>query len=174
MGTILKYVFYAFLLIIVVLFAKNFLSGNITENTTVGEAVNQVKSDAADLASGAANKTSELMDASKETVSQQTSENYSKQNVEKNVKGEFKMSENKASDAWEATKEGTAKAWDKTKDVSSDAWEATKDGASKAGDTIADKSSDAWEATKEGTAKAWDSVKESGNNASNSDNRVSY
>ena len=77
--------------------------------------------------------------------------------------GVFKMSQNNTTEsagAWEATKEGTAKAWDKTKEVSGDAWDATKEGTAKAGNAVAEKSGDAWEATKEGTAKAWDKTKE--------------
>lgn len=39
-------------------------------------------------------------------------------------------------DAWEATKEGSAKAWEKTKEISNDAWEATKEGVAKAKDAV--------------------------------------
>ena len=77
--------------------------------------------------------------------------------------GVFKMSQNNTTEsagAWEATKEGTAKAWDKTKEVSGNAWDATKEGTAKAGNAVAEKSGDAWEATKEGTAKAWEATKE--------------
>ena len=49
-------------------------------------------------------------------------------------------------DAWDATAEGSAKAWDKTKEVSGDAWEATKEGSEKAWDKTKEVSSDAWDA----------------------------
>ena len=82
--------------------------------------------------------------------------------------GVFKMSQNNTTEsagAWEATKEGTAKAWDKTKEVSGNAWDATKEGTAKAWDKTKEVSGDAWEATKEGTAKAWDKTKEVSGNA---------
>jgi len=63
-------------------------------------------------------------------------------------------------DAWDATKDGSAKAWDKTKEVSGDAWDATKEGSAKAWDKTKEVSGDAWDATKEGSAKAWESTKE--------------
>jgi hypothetical protein len=50
--------------------------------------------------------------------------------------------------------------WDKTKEVSADAWEATKEGSAKAWDKTKEVSADAWDATKEGSAKAWDKTKE--------------
>lgn len=77
--------------------------------------------------------------------------------------GVFKMSQNNTTEsagAWEATKEGTAKAGSAVAEKSGDAWEATKEGSAKAWDKTKEVSGDAWEATKEGTAKAWDKTKE--------------
>ena len=65
--------------------------------------------------------------------------------------GVFKMSQNNTTES---------AGWDKTKEVSGNAWDATKEGTAKAGNAVAEKSGDAWEATKEGTAKAWDKTKE--------------
>lgn len=59
---------------------------------------------------------------------------------------------------WDKTKDGTEKAWDKTKDVSADVWDATKDGTEKAWDKTKDVSADIWDATKDGTEKAADAV----------------
>ena len=62
-------------------------------------------------------------------------------------------------DAWENTREGSAKAWDKTKEVSGDAWDTTKEGSAKAWDKTKEVSGDAWDATREGSSKAWDKTK---------------
>jgi hypothetical protein len=60
---------------------------------------------------------------------------------------------------WDQTKEGSMKAWDKTKQISSDAWVATKEGSVKAWDRTKQISSDVWVATKEGSANAWGKTK---------------
>lgn len=65
-----------------------------------------------------------------------------------------KNNNQKEDSLWEATKEGTEKAWEKTKEISSDAWNTTKESSAKAWEKTKEVSSDAWDATKEGLVKA--------------------
>jgi len=55
--------------------------------------------------------------------------------------------------------EEPATVWDKTKEVSGDAWENTREGSAKAWDKTKEVSGDAWDATREGSSKAWDKTK---------------
>lgn len=56
--------------------------------------------------------------------------------------------------------EGSARAWEATKDGTGYAWGATKDGAGYAWDGTKSGTGYAWEATKEGTANLWGFIKE--------------
>lgn len=107
---------------------------------------------------------------------------YMSENHTNHPDGLWEKTKEFGSDAWEATKEGTAKAWDKTKELGSNAWDKTKELTGDAGEevkeksdrawdktkeisgeaseAIKEKSAGAWEATKDGTAKAWDKTKE--------------
>ena len=65
MGTILKYIFYIALIIIIYLVGKGIFEGSINETTTVGQVVDDVKSGAADMAADVAdttkNQTAEML-----------------------------------------------------------------------------------------------------------------
>ena len=152
MGTILKYIFYIALIIIIYLVGKGIFEGSINETTTVGQVVDDVKSGAADMAKKA------VEDTKSDSRNVAVPAKSSNQGAYNSTQGEFMMSENTLSDK-------AANAWDKTKEVSSDAWEATKEGTKKAGEAIAEKSGDAWEATKEGTKKAGEAVAEKSGDA---------
>ena len=60
---------------------------------------------------------------------------------------------------WDKTKDGSAKAWGKTKEVSSDTWDATREGSAKAWGKTKEVSSNIWDATKAGSARAWGKTK---------------
>lgn len=178
MNTILKYVFYIVVLFIIYLIGRSFFAREIDDTTTIGQTIDQVQDKAVNLASNMSHETGQAFDNIKQNVNKSVvladGSNQVDYNLEKgdttmsdDGKGVWDKTKEVSSDAWDATKEGTAKAWDKTKEVSSDAWDATKEGAAKASDAIAEKSSDAWEATKEGTSKAWDKTKEVSSNAWN-------
>lgn len=165
MGTILKYIFYIALIIIIYLVGKGIFEGNITETTTVGQVVDDVKSGASNMASDVADKTKEAVgDVQQNNNVQSAPKANSNQGALNSTQGEYKMSENTISDkagkAWDKTKEASSDAWDATKETAGDAWDATKEGAQKAGDAISEKSGDAWDATKEASGKAWDKTKE--------------
>lgn len=61
MGTILKYVFYVALILVVYLVAKGIYTGNINESTTVGQVVS-------DVGSGTKEIINESIDAAQEAV----------------------------------------------------------------------------------------------------------
>lgn len=154
MGTILKYIFYIALIIIIYLVGKGIFEGSINETTTVGQVVDDVKSGAADMAADVADTTKKAVEDTKsDSRNVAVPAKSSNQGAYNSTQGEFMMSENTLSDK-------AANAWDKTKEVSSDAWEATKEGTKKAGEAVAEKSGDAWEATKDVSGKAWDKTKE--------------
>lgn len=129
MKTVFKFAIYAVLFVIVVLFVNSLFMGN-TRNAAPNENISRLGSDTESY-KVSANETPSVWDKTKEKTSDAAD-----------------AVADKSSDAWEATKEGTAKAWDKT-----------KEGTSDAAGAIADKSGDAWEATKKGTAKVWDKTK---------------
>ena len=151
MGTILKYIFYIALIIIIYLVGKGIFEGSINETTTVGQVVDDVKSGAADMAKKA------VEDTKSDSRNVAVPAKSSNQGAYNSTQGEFMMSENTLSDK-------AANAWDKTKEVSSDAWEATKEGTKKAGEAIAEKSGDAWNKTKEVSSDAWEATKEGAHN----------
>ena len=60
---------------------------------------------------------------------------------------------------WDKTRDGSASAWGKTKEVSSDTWDATKAGSAKAWGKTKEVSGNIWDATKAGSARAWSNTK---------------
>ena len=60
---------------------------------------------------------------------------------------------------WDKSKEGSARAWGKTKGVSGDVWDATREGSARAWDKTKEVSGNVWDATREGSAKAWNKTK---------------
>ncbi len=153
MGTILKYIFYIALIIIIYLVGKGIFEGSINETTTVGQVVDDVKSGAADMAADVADTTKKAVEDTKsDSRNVAVPAKSSNQGAYNSTQGEFMMSENTLSDK-------AANAWDKTKEVSSDAWEATKEGTKKAGEAIAEKSGDAWDKTKEVSGDVWEATK---------------
>lgn len=102
MGTILKYLFYIALIIIIYLVGKGIFEGNITETTTVGQVVQDVKSGAADMAGEAADKTREMIDESNKGAASNT--------VSRKVQNAGDTIAEKSGEAWDATKEGAQKA----------------------------------------------------------------
>ena len=158
MGTILKYIFYIALIIIIYLVGKGIFEGSINETTTVGQVVDDVKSGAADMAADVADTTKKAVEDTKsDSRNVAVPAKSSNQGAYNSTQGEFMMSENTLSDK-------AANAWDKTKEVSSDAWEATKEGTKEAGEAIAEKSGDAWNKTKEVSSDAWEATKEGAHN----------
>ena len=153
MNTILKYVFYAVIVVIIYLVGRGIYESNVSKQNSDAQTIDRINPNVQSRASD----------------NQKTGQN--------DQQGELKMSQNDlnndvwektketSNDAWETTKEGSAKAWDKTKEVSSDAWEATKEGSAKAWDKTKEVSSDAWEATKEGAAKVGDAVSDTADKA---------
>ena len=65
MGTILKYIFYIALIIIIYLVGKGIFEGSINETTTVGQVVDDVKSGAADMAADVADTTKKAVEDTK-------------------------------------------------------------------------------------------------------------
>lgn len=126
MNTILKYVFYAVIIVIIYLVGRGIYESNVSKQNSDAQTIDRINPNVQSRASD----------------NQKTGQN--------DQQGELKMSQNDlnndvwektketSNDAWEATKEESAKAWDKTKEVSSDAWEATKEGAAKVGDAVSD------------------------------------
>ena len=68
MGTILKYIFYIALIIIIYLVGKGIFEGSINETTTVGQVVDDVKSGAADMAADVADTTKRLLKIQNQTA----------------------------------------------------------------------------------------------------------
>ena len=68
----------------------------------------------------------------------------------------------KSSDAWDATKKGTQKVLDKSKEVSDRGWDTTKQVSNTLTTKTKNKSAGVWSATKEGTKKAVDKSREVG------------
>lgn len=148
MGTILKYIFYIALIIIIYLVGKGIFEGSINETTTVGQVVDDVKSGAADMAADVADTTKKAVEDTKsDSRNVAVPAKSSNQGAYNSTQGEFMMSENtlsdKAANAWDKTKEVSSDAWDKTKEVSSDAWEATKEGAHNLKEKVTDTPDDA-------------------------------
>ena len=67
--------------------------------------------------------------------------------------GLWEQTKQKVSAGWEATKGGTAKAANWTKDTSKKGWDATKNGATGAANWTTEKTKAGWEATKQATAQ---------------------
>lgn len=148
MGTILKYIFYIALIIIIYLVGKGIFEGSINETTTVGQVVDDVKSGAADMAADVADTTKKAVEDTKsDSRNVAVPAKSSNQGAYNSTQGEFMMSENtlsdKAANAWDKTKEVSSDAWDKTKEVSGDAWEATKEGAHNLKEKVTDTPDDA-------------------------------
>lgn len=148
MGTILKYIFYIALIIIIYLVGKGIFEGSINETTTVGQVVDDVKSGAADMAADVADTTKKAVEDTKsDSRNVAVPAKSSNQGAYNSTQGEFMMSENtlsdKAANAWDKTKEVSSDAWEATKEVSSDAWEATKEGAHNLKEKVTDTPDDA-------------------------------
>jgi len=174
MGTVLKYVFYVALIIIIYLVGKGIFEGNINEDTTVGQVVDDVKSGTADMASGAVDKAKDAVNDVRRNNAVRPASIDDEQGALNVTKGEYQMTENTyhngepstwekakevSSDAWEATKDTSAKVWDKTKEVSGNAWDKTKEVSGDAWDATKDASGKAWDKTKEVSSDAWDATK---------------
>ena len=148
MGTILKYIFYIALIIIIYLVGKGIFEGSINETTTVGQVVDDVKSGAADMAADVADTTKKAVEDTKsDSRNVAVPAKSSNQGAYNSTQGEFMMSENtlsdKAANAWDKTKEVSSDAWEATKEVSGDAWEATKEGAHNLKEKVTDTPDDA-------------------------------
>ncbi len=111
MNTLLKYVLYACLLAIVVLFINSLFTGNITRDTNAREVV----------APSAMSEEPSALDAAKEKASETWED--TKENVSK--AGEYAAE--KSGEAWDAAKEGVSDAGDAVSEKSGEAWHATKD-----------------------------------------------
>ena len=60
---------------------------------------------------------------------------------------------------WDRTKDGSARTWGKTKEVSGDAWDATRKGSARAWGKTKEVSSNVWDATRKGSIRAWGKTK---------------
>lgn len=93
MGTILKYIFYIALIIIIYLVGKGIFEGSINETTTVGQVVDDVKSGAADMAADVADTTKKAVEDTKsDSRNVAVPAKSSNQGAYNSTQGEFMMS----------------------------------------------------------------------------------